>query len=215
MPRMSGIQRPVFQALQLTKTYPMGDVLVHALRGVDLELYAGEFVVILGASGSGPGFVAAGTPILEVGDPSQMEVLVDVLSTAAVSIKPGAKVEIRGWGGPNPLGGSVRRIEPSAFLKISALGVEERRVNVLIDLNQPWESRKELGDGFRVDANIQIDKSDRDVPTIPTTCLESSQGKWYVYKVNQSSWGGHWVQRTEVDIGFPPETIRDGTWITY
>lgn len=182
------------------------------------------------------GFVAAGTPILEVGDPSQMEVLVDVLSTAAVSIKPGAKVEIRGWGGNRPLGGRVRLVEPSAFLKISALGVEERRVNVLIDLDQPWENRKELGDGFRVDANIQIDKSDMDVLTIPTTCLESSQGKWYVYRVIKSSWAGHRVKRTEVDIGlssrtqtqlrsgldqgdtvvlYPSETIRDGSWITY
>jgi HlyD family secretion protein len=182
------------------------------------------------------GFVAAGTPILEVGDPSQMEVLVDVLSTAAVSIKPGAKVEIRGWGGARPLSGRVRRIEPSAFLKISALGVEERRVNVLIDLDEPWESRKELGDGFRVDAIIQIDKSDLDVQTIPTTCLESSQGQWYVYRVIKSPWGGHWVSRTQVQIGlssrtqtelrsglelgdmvvlYPPETIRHGSWVTY
>lgn len=192
--------------------------------------------VVLKVMREDAGFVAAGTPILELGDPSQMEVLVDVLSTAAVSIKPGAKVEIRGWGGTRPLGGRVRLVEPSAFLKISALGVEERRVNVLIDLDQPWESRKELGDGFRVDANIQIDKSDMDVLTIPTTCLESSQGKWYVYKVIESSWAGHRVKRTEVDIGlssrtqtqirsgldqadtvvlYPPETIRDGSWITY
>jgi len=192
--------------------------------------------VVLKVMREDAGFVAAGTPILELGDPSQMEVLVDVLSTAAVSIKPGAKVEIRGWGGTRPLGGRVRLVEPSAFLKISALGVEERRVNVLIDLDQPWESRKELGDGFRVDANIQIDKSGMDVLTIPTTCLESSQGKWYVYKVIESSWAGHRVKRTEVDIGlssrtqtqirsgldqadtvvlYPPETIRDGSWITY
>lgn len=192
--------------------------------------------VVLKVMREDAGFVAAGTPILEVGDPSQMEVLVDVLSTAAVSIKPGAKVEIRGWGGNRPLGGRVRLVEPSAFLKISALGVEERRVNVLIDLDQPWENRKELGDGFRVDANIQIDKSDMDVLTIPTTCLESSQGRWYVYKVIKSSWAGHRVKRTEVDIGlssrtqtqirsgleqgdtvvlYPPETIRDGSWITY
>lgn len=192
--------------------------------------------VVLKVMREDAGFVAAGTPILEVGDPSQMEVLVDVLSTAAVSIKPGAKVEIRGWGGNRPLGGRVRLVEPSAFLKISALGVEERRVNVLIDLDQPWENRKELGDGFRVDANIQIDKSDMDVLTIPTTCLESSQGKWYVYRVIKSSWAGHRVKRTEVDIGlssrtqtqlrsgldqgdtvvlYPPEIIRDGSWITY
>jgi HlyD family secretion protein len=192
--------------------------------------------VVLRVMREDAGFVVAGTPILELGDPSQMEVLVDVLSTAAVSIKPGAKVEIRGWGGTRTLGGRVRLVEPSAFLKISALGVEERRVNVLIDLDQPWESRKELSDGFRVDASIQIDKSDLNVLTVPTTSLESTQGKWYVYKIIKSSWGGHCVKRTEVDIGlssrtqtqlrsgleqgdlvvlYPPESIRDGSWITY
>jgi HlyD family secretion protein len=182
------------------------------------------------------GFVAAGTPIVEVGDPREMEVLVDVLSTAAVSIKPGAKVEIRGWGGSRPLGGSVRRVEPSAFLKISALGVEERRVNVLIDMDEPWEDRKELGDGFRVDANICIDKSKPDVLTVPTTCLESFQGSWFVYRIRTFPWGGYWVERIGVEIGlssrtqteiisgleqgdmlvlYPPETIRDGSWVTF
>jgi HlyD family secretion protein len=180
------------------------------------------------------GYIPAGTPILEVGDPRDMEVQVDVLSTAAVSIQPGAKAQIRGWGGSRPLSGRVRRVEPSAFLKISALGVEERRVNVLIDLDQPWEERRELGDGFRVDASIQIDTSRPDVLIAPTTAIQLSQGQWYTYRIEADPLGGDRVKRVAVEVGlsnrveteilsgldaadrlvlYPPETIRDGSWV--
>ena len=180
------------------------------------------------------GFVAAGTPIVEIGDPRDMEVQIDVLSSAAVSIKPGAKAEIRGWGGSTVLNGRVRLVEPSAFLKISALGVEERRVNVLIDLEEPWQERQELGDGFRVDANILVDKTKPDVLVVPTSALESADGKWYVYRVEKDPLRGLYVRRSEVHIGlssrsgteivsgiqldepivlYPPETLRDGSWV--
>lgn len=182
------------------------------------------------------GFVAAGTPLLEVGDPRDMELQVDVLSTAAVSIKEGARVSVGGWGGAIPLSGRVRRVEPSAFLKISALGVEERRVNVLIDLDDPWESRKELGDGFRVDASILVQTSEPDVVCVPTTALERSDGRWFAYVIERNPFGGYRVRRTGVKIGvmsreraeiisglradelvvqYPPETLRDGSWVMH
>jgi len=182
------------------------------------------------------GFVAAGTPLLEVGDPRDMELQVDVLSTAAVSIREGARVSVGGWGGAIPLSGRVRRVEPSAFLKISALGVEERRVNVLIDLDDPWENRKELGDGFRVDASILVQTSQPDVLCIPTTALERSDGHWFVYVLERNPFGGYRVRRRGVEIGvmsrvrteiisglrtdesvvhYPPETLRDGSWVVH
>jgi len=205
-------------------------------RGEPMRLGSPVQGVILRVMREDAGFVTAGTPILEIGDPRDMEVQIDVLSTAAVSIKPGAKAEIRGWGGSKPLTGQVRIVEPSAFLKISALGVEERRVNVLIDLDEPWQERQDLGDGFRVDANILVDKTKPDVLIVPTSSLESSNGKWYVYRVEKTFWQGHCVRRIEVETGlsnrinteiisgldlqdrivlYPPETIQDGSWVTW
>jgi HlyD family secretion protein len=121
-------------------------------------------------------------------------------------------------------------------LKISALGVEERRVNVLIDLDEPWQERQDLGDGFRVEAKILVDKTKLDVLIVPTSALESSDGKWYVYRVEKTFWQGHCVRRIEVETGlsnrinteiisgldlqdrivlYPPETIQDGSWVTW
>lgn len=180
------------------------------------------------------GFVTAGTPILEIGDPRDMELQVDVLSTAAVSIQPGDRATIQGWGNSKEFHGQVRRVEPSAFLKISALGVEERRVNVLIDIDEPWENRKELGDGFRVDANILVDTSDPNVLIVPTHALETAQEESFVYRIEKGMTGIHRARRMAVQIGrssrketeivsgvgvedllvgYPPETLRDGSWV--
>jgi HlyD family secretion protein len=100
--------------------------------------------------------VMPGMPLLELGDPADLEVVVDVLSRDGAVIVPGARVELDHWGGGKPLEGKVRLVEPAAFTKVSALGVEEQRVNVIIDLLTPPEQRTTVGDGFRVEARIIV-----------------------------------------------------------
>ena len=94
--------------------------------------------------------VPAGEPLLEVGDPGDLEIVSDLLSTDAVKVKPGQRVLVEQWGGDAPLHGVVRRVEPSGFMKISALGVEEQRVNVVIDFRDPRQAWEALGDGWAV-----------------------------------------------------------------
>ncbi|MCC6575046.1 MAG: efflux RND transporter periplasmic adaptor subunit [Planctomycetes bacterium] len=100
--------------------------------------------------------VLAGTPLIEVGDPHALEIVVDLLSSEAVKIPAEAKVRVERWGGEKPLAARVRRVEPSGFTKISALGVEEQRVNVLIDITEPHDNWRSLGDGFAVEARIVL-----------------------------------------------------------
>lgn len=102
------------------------------------------------------GIVSAGTPLMELGDPSQLEVVVDVLTEDAAQIKPGTPVRLMNWGGPEQLNGQVRLVEPAAFTKVSALGVEEQRVNAVIDITSPPESWRSLGDGFKVDVRVLV-----------------------------------------------------------
>jgi HlyD family secretion protein len=102
------------------------------------------------------GVVQPGTPLVEIGDPLALEVVVDVLTTDAVDIQPGAAVRIERWGGDSALGGHVHRVEPSAFTRLSALGVEEQRVNVIIHLDAPGGGSAKLGDGYRVEASIVV-----------------------------------------------------------
>lgn len=128
--------------------------------------------------------VTPGTPLVELGDPLDLEVEVDVLSRDAVRIQPGNLVLLEQWGGERPLTGRVRLVEPSAFTKISTLGVEEQRVNVIIDLADPPEDRRTLGDGFRVEARIVIDEA-RDVLKAPTSALFRVAGQSAVYRVVQ------------------------------
>jgi HlyD family secretion protein len=95
--------------------------------------------------------LAAGAPIAIVGDPRKLEVVVDLLSTEAVKVRPGMSATLEGWGGPTPISARVRVVEPAAFTKVSALGVEEQRVNVVLDIP---EAPPSLGDAFRVDVRI-------------------------------------------------------------
>jgi len=114
--------------------------------------------------------VNAGTPLLELGDPLDLEAEVDVLSRDAIKVHPGARVLLEHWGGDKVLLGRVRLVEPSGFTKISTLGVEEQRVNVIVDFVDPPEARTTLGDGFRVEARIVIDEA-HDVLKVPTSAL--------------------------------------------
>ncbi|WP_296448797.1 efflux RND transporter periplasmic adaptor subunit [Rhodoferax sp. UBA5149] len=102
------------------------------------------------------GVVAAGTPLMELGDPTQLEVVVDILTEDAAQIKPGTMVQLANWGGPDVLAGRVRLIEPAAFTKVSALGVEEQRVNAIIDITSAPEKWQTLSDGFKVDVRVLV-----------------------------------------------------------
>ncbi len=126
--------------------------------------------------------VQAGAPLVEIGDPEDLELVVDVLSRDAVAIKPGAPALLEQWGGETPLHGRVRLIEPAAFTKISALGVEEQRVNVLIDIVDPSEARGGLGDGFRIEARIVV-WEEPEVLVAPTGAMFRSEGAWAVFAV--------------------------------
>lgn len=126
------------------------------------------------------GAVAPGTPLMELGDPQVLEVVVDVLSQDAVRIRPGARVRIEHWGGDEPLEGRVRRVEPAAFTRTSALGVEEQRVNVVIALEEPVERRKALGDGYRVEARITLWEG-ADVVQVPESALFRQGEGWAVF----------------------------------
>ncbi|MFA7404674.1 MAG: efflux RND transporter periplasmic adaptor subunit [Pelobacteraceae bacterium] len=125
--------------------------------------------------------VAAGTPLLLIGDPRKLEVVVDVLSSDAVRIRPGAEVALDEWGGAEPLKGTVRLVEPYAFTKISALGIEEQRVNVIVDF---VERPVQLGDGYRVLAKI-VTWSKEEVTKIPISALFRQGESWSVFVVEQ------------------------------
>jgi len=126
--------------------------------------------------------VQAGTSLLELGDPTDLEVEIDVLSRDAVKIPDGAQVLLEHWGGKRTLQGRVRLVEPSAFTKISTLGVEEQRVNVIVDLIDPPDDRQALGDGFRVEARIIVAEA-TDVLKVPTSALFRVDESWAVFSV--------------------------------
>lgn len=114
--------------------------------------------------------VQQGTPLLEVGDPRDLEIDIEVLSTDAVKIRPGQTVRLKHWGGEKPLLAHVRLVEPSGYLKLSALGVEEQRVHVIAQFDTPYAERPTLGDGYRVEAEVVIWEKD-DVLKVPTGAL--------------------------------------------
>lgn len=126
------------------------------------------------------GTVQAGSPLLEVGDPASLEVEVEVLSSQAVKIKPGAKVLFDRWGGDQALEGVVRVIEPTGFTKVSALGVEEQRVRVIADLTSPREEWQRVGDGYRVEARFVVWEG-VDVLQVPSNALFRHDHGWAVF----------------------------------
>jgi HlyD family secretion protein len=136
--------------------------------------------------------VAAGAPVLVLGDAHELEIVVDVLSTDAVNIRPGATVLVEGWGGDRPLRARVRTVEPSAFTKVSALGVEEQRVNVVADFEDPPGP---LGDGYRVETKIVTWETENTVK-VPVSALFRIGEQWSVFVAE----AGRAVKRT-VEIG--------------
>jgi HlyD family secretion protein len=124
--------------------------------------------------------VQAGTPLVEIGNPGLLEVVIDVLSSDAVRVRPGNPVYIEDWGGAGALAGVVKRIEPAAFTKISALGIEEKRVNVIAMLDMP-EPR--LGDNFRIQARIVTSRATR-VLRVPVGALFRGDGGWELFVID-------------------------------
>ncbi len=169
------------------------------------------------------GAVAAGQPLLEIGDPASLEV--EVLSTHAVKIAPGSKVVLDRWGGAEAVEGRVRVVEPSGFTKISALGVEEQRVRVIVDFASPREAWARLGDGYRVEARFVLWEG-QDVLQLPTSALFRRGEGWAAFvidgrraRMKQVEIGQRAGLATEVVSGLaagdqvvahPDETIRDG-----
>lgn len=136
--------------------------------------------------------VKMGAVLMEVGDIEQIEVEVDVLSTLAVQLQQGMPVEILRWGGDQTLQGTIKRIEPSGFTKVSALGVEEQRVSVIVDIMTQYNERKHLGDGFRVESRFILWNADK-VLQVPNSALfreeqgaSDTQSKWAVYVIKDN-----------------------------
>jgi HlyD family secretion protein len=127
------------------------------------------------------GVVQAGTPLVEVGDPHALELVIDLLTTDAVSVKPGTPVSISGWGG-EPLNGRVSRVEPSGFTRPSALGVDEQRVNVVVTLMDPPERFRALGDGYRVEAKLVLWESEH-VLQVPSGAVFRRGAGWAAFRI--------------------------------
>jgi len=173
--------------------------------------------------------VGSGEPLIEIGNPSRIEVIADLLSTDAVRVRPGTDVLIEQWGGDEPLHARVRRVEPSGFMKVSALGVEEQRVNVVIDFADPAAVAKVLGDGYRVEVRIVVWR-DENVLKAPVGSLFRRDAGWAAFVVDEGVAHLRPVelgQRNESEaqivkglsagqtlVLHPPDTLTDGMRVT-
>ena len=200
-----------------------------AAGGRNVDVVAPVDGVVLRRLRESESIVPAGEPLLEIGDASRIEIVADLLSTDAVRVPSGAAVIIEQWGGPNPLRGTVRRVEPSGFMKVSALGVEERRVNILIDVPDVPAEARQLGDGYRVEIRAVVWEA-ADVVKVPVGALFRRGDDWAVFVADGGQARLQTVQlgqrnNTEAQITggleagqsivlHPPDTLEDGTAIT-
>jgi HlyD family secretion protein len=167
----------------------------------------------------------AGTVLLEVGDPRRMEVVAELLTTDAVQAQPGRRAVIERWGGP-PIEGRVRRVEPAAFTKVSALGIEEQRVKVLVDFDAPPQAWALMGDGFRVTVRVVTQSVDRAVLVPIGAVFPFADGGTAVYRVEggrarlqpvelggrngSEAWIRGGLQPGQAVILYPPPAVADG-----
>jgi HlyD family secretion protein len=172
--------------------------------------------------------VPVGDPIVEIGNPESLQIVTDLLSTDAVRVSPGDAVIIDAWGGGAPLDGRVQRVEPSGFTKVSALGVEEQRVNVIIDLVDA-AAAKRLGDGYRVEVRVVLWR-EASTLRVPVGTLFRHGDSWAVFTVDDDR-----ARTQAVELGqrndthgqilgglsegqrivlHPPDTLTDGTHVT-
>jgi HlyD family secretion protein len=191
--------------------------------GRTVDVVAPVHGVVLTRRRESESVVAAGEPLMDLGDPADIEVIVDLLSTDAVRVAAQGVVRVEGWGGDTPLPGRVRRIEPSGFVKVSALGVEERRVNVIVDL-EPVPPDCKLGDGYKVEARIVVWSGT--AVTVPLGSLFRRGQDWAVFMVDngraslrQVTIGERNAEVAQVLRGLepgdrvvlhPPDTLADG-----
>jgi HlyD family secretion protein len=150
---------------------------------------------VLAVAHESEGVVTSGQPLLDVGDARALEVEVEVLSADAVRMHPGGRVVLTRWGGDQPLEARIRLIEPSAFTKISALGVEEQRVRVIADITSPEQQWRSLGDGYRVDARFILWEGS-DILQAPASSLFRHESGWAVFAIE-----GNTARRRMVEIG--------------
>jgi HlyD family secretion protein len=172
--------------------------------------------------------VMAGTPIMEVGDPTDLEAEIELLSSDAVGVQPGASVSLERWGGDAPLRGRVSVVEPGGYTKVSALGVEEQRVKVRVDFVDPIPPEHPLGDRFRVEARI-ITWSAQKVLQVPTGALFRRGDDWMTFivasgraKMRKVEIGHNngvaaeirsGLQENERVVLHPPDRVTDGARI--
>ena len=174
------------------------------------------------------GVIAAGTPLMEIGDPRDMEIVAEFLSQDAVEMRVGARALIENWGGAQPLAAHITRIEPYAHTKISALGVEEQRVNVILRLDAP-DNAPPLGHGFRVDVRV-IAADMQNTLRVPTDALVRNGAGWAVFRViggrarltpvQIGEGGDHYraisrgLSPSDMVIVFPGDALKDGARVT-
>ena len=163
---------------------------------------------------------------MTIGDPHALEVVADFLSTDAVRVRPGMQASLTAWGGGEVIGARVRLVEPAAFTKVSALGVEEQRVNVVLDMT---ETPAGLGDGYRVDVSVLVAQAP-DVPKVPASAVFRSGDRHAVFVVsagraNRREIAIGLVNRDEAEVReglsvgelvvrYPTSALRDGVRVT-
>jgi HlyD family secretion protein len=201
--------------------------------GADFTVRAPVAGQVLKLHQTSEGVVALGAPLIEIGDTRQMEVVAELLSTDALLARPGSAVRIERWGGPEVLRGQVRLVEPAAFTKVSALGVEEQRVNVIIDITSAPALWQGLGDGYRVGVRI-VTRSEASVLRIPVSAvfplpatdaaaapafavfvLDAGHARLQVVTIADRNSSDAWI-RSGLEAGdqvivYPPSSISDGT----
>lgn len=170
--------------------------------------------------------VALGTPLIEIGDVSRIEIVAELLTTDALAARPGSPVIVDRWGGEAPLEGKVRLVEPGGFTKVSALGVEEQRVRVLIDITSPPERWRPLGDGYRVGVRI-VTSSVGSALKVPVSAVFPAEGGGMavfvfdgkrarrvpvqlVARNGSDAWVGQGVSAGTQVIVYPPPSVKEG-----
>jgi HlyD family secretion protein len=193
--------------------------------GQPLTLRSPAAGVVLRVAQASEATVAPGTALLDVGDPARMEVVADLLTTDAVQAQPGGPAVVERWGGP-PLPARVRRVEPAAFTKVSALGIEEQRVKVVVDVDAPPAAWRVMGDGFRVTLRILTHRVDQAVLAPVGALFPIGDGGMGVFRVaagraklqpvelggrnGSEAWVRSGLQAGQRVILYPPPTVSDG-----
>jgi HlyD family secretion protein len=195
-----------------------------AATGRPLEVRSPITGVVLKVALQSEGTIAAGTPLLDVGDPARMEVVAELLTTDAVQAKPGTRTVIERWGGP-PVEGRVRLVEPAGFTKVSALGIEEQRVNVIVEVKDAPPAWHSVGDGFRVGVRVVTTGADA-ATLVPVGALFPHGNGMAVYRLDGSrarlqpvelaarngtaAWARSGLQPGQQVIVYPPSNVADG-----